>query len=87
MKRFKTRTIFIQAEQFRPENKPWPEGVKVRDTDFWGSPHENFYYLDTPLDSMAIDPGDWIVKHGNGDLGFREPGIFQRTYEPVDDVD
>ena len=59
---FRSKAITGTVEQFFPDKLPWPEGVKVRDTDFWDTPCDPFYFFDTPDDAIQINPGDYILQ-------------------------
>ncbi len=38
----------------------------------------------TSTGKIEVDPGDWIIKGGDGETYVRKPDIFELTYEPVE---
>lgn len=79
------KRLTIEAEQFWPEKKPWPEGVSD-DAD------PDTYWLDVGYDDnsaqvVEIHPGDWIITNGETyTVDFREfcrAVDFPNRYERV----
>ncbi len=73
--KYQTRRRVVEAEQFFPDKKPWPEGVS----------HVNMYYgyewVRGDLD-ISVEPGEWLVErdgwsHVLSDVDFKD------TYEPL----
>ncbi len=72
------KTALIDAEQFRPGVKPWPEGVEV-DAD---SPTGyGIFTLEQTTRKHEVTPGDWIATGGAGDRWAIKDAIFKATYE------
>ena len=59
---FRTKAYTGTVEQFFPDKLPWPDGVKVKNTDFWNEPHPDFYFFDGADAATQIDPGDYILQ-------------------------
>ena len=75
MPKFRRKQEIIEAEQFWPEQKPWPKGVREWKTSP-GSYHAS---------GVSLKPGDW-VRQGDP-FRFRpiDKEIFKRTYERIED--
>lgn len=73
--RYRKRPIEIEAEQFFPDRRPWPEGVE---RDCMGE-----YFIRTLKGVMAVTPGDWIICGVAGEVYPCKPMIFEQTYEKV----
>ena len=69
----------VDAVQFLPDHKPWPEGVFADSTSPTG-------YRLTTLESTApgfeVTPGDWIITGVAGERWACKDEIFRQTYEP-----
>lgn len=37
--------------------------------------------------TLEADPGDWIIQGVKGEFYPCKPGVFEQTYEPVEDAD
>lgn len=83
---FRTKAYTGTCEQFWPNKTPWPEGVKVQDKDFWNTPHDPFYYLDTPDEAIHINPGDWIIQKEWHRYALSND-YFLKYYELMEDPD
>lgn len=94
MPKFRKKPVVIEAEQFWPNQKPWPKGVEAQHsaapgevtgfgfaTAVFTGPLE--YYIDT-LEGRALNvmPGDWIITGVGGERYPCKPDIFKATYEP-----
>ena len=84
MKKYREKLIEIEAEQFWPDKKPWPEGVNQSPHEFWDQIKKNFYYLDTPDESIEIFPGYYIITDAYGDRDSGEAEYFERRYMPIE---
>lgn len=69
------KTQHVEAEQFFPDQQPWPKGVI----------EEGGYFVDTLEGRLRVSPGDWIVTGARGERHPVKPDIFRETYEPVED--
>ena len=76
MPKYRRRPVVIEAEEFWPEQKPWPAGVEERD---------GTYMIDTLEGPHLVTPGDFIITGVKGERYACKPDIFAMTYEPVDD--
>jgi hypothetical protein len=83
--RFYTITEFVDAVQFWPEKKPWPEGVKVASDDFWGEPNPNFYYFENDDEAYEIKPGHWVITNESGYQWACSTETLGKKFQPVDD--
>ena len=77
MAKFRKRPVVIEAEQWRPGVRI--EGM-VLDDD--GNP-----VIETLEGSMRVSPGDWIITGINSEKYPCKPDIFEKTYEPVTELD
>lgn len=75
--KFIKKRITIDAEQFFPDQLPWPQGVmQVL------KPSENdYYYIRTLEGPLNVIPGDWIITGIKGEKYPCKPDIFEMTYE------
>ncbi len=87
MPKFRKKPVVIEAEQFFPDQKPWPAGVYP----YWPAPaqpkHEGprEYRVDTLEGFHIASPGDWIITGVKDEKYPCKPDIFAATYEAVDD--
>ena len=78
--KFRKKPIVIEAEQFDPDNKPWPDGVyEIEMHGFldWG------FRIKTLEGIMRVTPDDWIITGIKGERYPCKPDIFEETYEPI----
>lgn len=96
MKNYRKKPVVIQAEQFWPDKRPWPEGVKSAGnspmpdevtgfgfaTAAFTGPEE--FYIDT-LEGrgVPVQAGDWIITGVAGERYPCKSDIFEATYEPA----
>lgn len=85
MPKFTRKPTVIEAEQFWPKKKPWPNDVVERLIVFDGEHHHSGYRLRTVFGMDPVDPGDWIVTDGNGQRWSCSPDRFKEEYQPVDE--
>lgn len=79
MAKFRRKPVVIEAEQFRPDTSPWPEGVIVNEFSFTG------YSVDVNHGTIPTFPGDWIITCTNNRKHPCNPDIFKQFYEPVEE--
>ena len=93
MPKFRKKPIVIEAEQFWPDMKPWPKGVRA--VEFIGgesrhadlkSTNYNGWFINTLEGGHEVTPGDWIIIGIAGEVYPCKPEIFDDTYEKVEDV-
>lgn len=77
MRKYRKRPIVIHAEQWWPDVKI--KGVEVTKDDF--GYHARIKTLEG---TMFVTQGDWIIKGVEGELYPCKPGIFEKTYEPIE---
>ena len=79
--KFRKRPVVIDAEQFFPDRKPWPEGVETRTPLLsglaWG--------IETLEGWHVVSPSDWIVTGIKGERHPCRADIFELTYERVEE--
>ncbi|KKM25798.1 hypothetical protein LCGC14_1591250 [marine sediment metagenome] len=80
---FRKRPIVIEAEQFFPDIKPWPKGVREINH---GDKSLDYFYIDTLEGGHKVSVGDWIITGVRGEKYPCKPGIFQETYESVEEA-
>lgn len=86
MKRFCRKSIFVEAEQFDPNKKPWPDDVtRIGRSEFDPTSWTGFR-IQTLEGWMVITPGDWIITRVNGERYPCKPDIFEKTYEEVQEI-
>lgn len=84
MGRYRKKPLVVEAEQFWPERKPWPEGVKK--AVFFTSPggiELVGYQVETLEGVFRVFPGDWIITEIKPEKYPCKPEIFEATYEAV----
>ena len=88
MATFRKKPVVIEAEQFFPDRKPWPEGVEQFDakrTESVGGDSSLWYgWRIKTLEGVGeVTPGDWIITGVNGEKYPCKPDIFEKTYDRV----
>lgn len=85
------KRVLVGAEQFWPDDKPWPDGV----TEFgyqWGVRDEDchrLYSVRSEVGSVLggnLKPGDWVVTNPNGQRYAVPDAVFRATYEEAVDA-
>ena len=73
--KFQRIPLYVTAEQFFSDKKPWPKGVK----------REAFnVFIDTLEGKMHVSEGDWIVAGIVGEKFPVKPDIFEKTYRTIE---
>ena len=80
--KFRKKPIVIEAEQFFPDIKPWPDGVREI---IHGNETPDYFWIDTLEGGHMVGTGDWIITGIQGEKYPCKPGIFKQTYERVED--
>lgn len=78
MPTFRKRPVCVEAVQFHPSARPWPEGVyesELSPTGFAIGTLEN-----TAI-GHEVSPFDWIITGIAGEKYPVKPAIFEATYE------
>lgn len=78
--KYRKKPIVIDAEQFIPDNKPWPKGVVTTTESPTGY---GINTLEHTKIKHEVTPGDWIITGVQGEVYACKPDIFEKTYEPV----
>jgi len=76
--KYRKRPIIIEAEQFFPDQKPWPKGVWDISGGDYCAP-----CIGTLEGLLQVSPGDWIITGVQGEKYSCKPDIFEQTYEEV----
>jgi len=73
----------IEANQFFPNKRPWPDGVYGRT----GGSLDAFEYMINTLegDRHIVSSGDWIIIGIKGERYPCKPDIFEATYEKIEE--
>lgn len=76
MEKYVQLPIVVEAVQFWPDNRPWPEGVTWRGGQ---------YVLGTRYHVYQIQPGDYVIKYSDapGDMRPETPSNFRKMFQPV----
>lgn len=80
MRIYRKRPIVIQAEQFQPEVKPWPQGVRE---DAESPTGYGIFTLEHTSRAHEVTPGDWIIIGVAGEVYACKADIFERTYDAI----
>ena len=92
-------SIIVEAQQFYPQHKPWPAGVREFVLPMSASHHhcgESSWCLEqspddasTPFDESSVLPyiksGDWIITTDRGNRYPCKPSTFESTYKLVEE--
>lgn len=96
--KYRKKPVVVEAERFTQEHAeshlfdgaPLPTGVNVgsyqcnaeeRTINF-----ARFYVTTIQGQEVSVSPGEWIIAEGDGEHFYPcEPGIFEATYEPVEE--
>lgn len=78
--KFRKKPIVIEAEQFFPDQQPWPVGVDGYRAE--GEPH---WRVQTVHGYVEIQPGCWIIPEQEPGKAYPiTPEELERTYEVVE---
>ena len=81
MARYRKKPVVIEAEQFWPDKRPWPNGVSRSHPEVSGKDVMH-YQIGTLERCHAVTPGDWIITGVKGEkYPVCKPDIFEATYE------
>jgi hypothetical protein len=86
MAKYRKKPVVIEAEQFRVDKTPWPEGVELDLKREGRQPKDSrarFYGMKTLEGWYQVTPLDWIITGVKGERYPCKPDIFAETYEPV----
>ncbi len=89
MAKYRKKPVVIEAEQFFPTKKPWPEEVEQYErerTETAAGPAMTHYgwRIVTLEGPMEVTPGDWIITGVKGERYPCKPDIFRETYEAAE---
>lgn len=87
--RYRKKPMIVEAEQFFPTKRPWPEGVeeytKEKIETVTGEKNEWYgWRINTLEGPHIVSPGDWIITGIKGEKYPCKPDIFAETYEAVE---
>ncbi len=80
MAKFRKKPVVIEAEQFRPDVLPWPDGVQSDPDSPTGY---GIFTLEHTIRAHEVTPGDWIITGVQGERYACKDSIFKETYELV----
>ena len=80
-KDYRKKPVLIQAAQFFPDNKPWPEGVREDPKSPTGY---SIGTLENTAQGHEVTPGDFIIKGVDSELYPCKSSIFLKTYDAVE---
>jgi hypothetical protein len=79
--KYRKKPVVVEATQFFPERKPWPEGVH----EDAGSPTGyGIGTLENRAQGHEVMPGDYIITGVQGERYPCKPDVFELTYEPAE---
>ena len=85
--RYVTRSVVVEAFQmtwFRKMHpSTWPEWL--RNSDDVTSRGPGNVTISTLGGRLRVSANNWVIKGVKGELYLCKPGVFDMTYEPVDD--
>ncbi len=79
MAKYRKKPIVVEAEQFFPNNHPYPKGVMKR-VDI-----SDEYFMDTLEGPYVVTSGDYIITGVKGEKYPCKPDIFEMTYDLVEE--
>jgi hypothetical protein len=79
--KFRKKPVVIDAEQFNPDVKPWPNGVVESAASPTGY---GIHTLEHTAIKHEVTPGDWIITGVKGEVYPCKPDVFAATYEPAE---
>lgn len=85
--KYRKKPIEITAQQFWPQQTPWPDGVvekRLPKKHFWQADPEPIYGIETLEGFMEAKPGDFIITGVTGEKYPCKADIFAATYEQAD---
>lgn len=81
------KPVTVEAHQFFPERKPWPEGVVGYDKDGMFCDVDGVavrFKVTTPNGGVDVEPGEWILTGIKGEKYPIKDHIFRESYEVID---
>ncbi len=85
MAKYRKKPVVIEAVQFWPDQRPWPEGCVSNWDNNPMTP--NKCSIETLEGWMTVSPGDYVITGVKGERYPCKPDIFELTYERVDAYD
>lgn len=82
MAKYRRRPIDVEAVQFWPDQKPWPEGVEKIFPNWRGD--ESMPLIINLDNHTKVNPGDWIVTNQTGERYVVRKDSFDATYKKVE---
>lgn len=81
-KKYRKKPVVIDAVQFLPDRKPWPEGVQQDEKSPTGFSMATLEHTGAPFEVTA---GDWIITGTKGERYACKPDIFVTIYDAVEE--
>jgi len=90
MAKYRKKPVVIEAQQFFPDKKPWPDGVAqyIAEHKETAQGHVGTWYgwrIQTLEGPLEVRPSDFIITGVKGERYPCKPDIFEATYEKVED--
>lgn len=83
-KRYRKKPVFVEAVQFDPQSRPWPDCVKPWAGSGLPVPRDmSFGYIDSDEGKLHVMARDWIIKNAQGFI-FPYHGDILEDYEAAD---
>lgn len=83
--KFRKKPVVIEAEQFNPKDKPWPNGVKLKYENPFLKQGPIYYVVTIHRQETKVVKGDWIIQEPDGKHYYPcKPDIFEDTYTRVE---
>lgn len=92
MAQYRKKLVVIEAEQFWPDRKPWPAGVRetvvttgtAEDGDLKTA--RRYVVVTIHGREAEVDAGDWILPEPDGVHHYPcDPAVFEATYDRLPD--
>jgi hypothetical protein len=88
MAKYRKKPVAVEAEQFFPDKKPWPDGIErftaKRTENYKGFSNTWFgWRISTPVGLSEIRPGDYVFTDESGRNCVIQQDIFEATYEKI----
>lgn len=84
MTKYRKKPVTVEAEQFWPNKKPWPNGVIMTAVDERDPSKGNHRVICTLGGNIKVSSGDWIITGVKGEKYPCKPDIFHAAYELVE---
>ena len=80
-KKYRKKPVVIEAVQFTGDNHEEVGHFAGLSASLQG--REGKLVIDTTEGTMAVSPGDYVIRGAKGEFYPCKPDVFEATYEPV----